>query len=578
MSIYNKETKQKFDAIVVGSGVSGGWAAKEFCEKGFKTLMVERGRKVEHRKDYPTEGKGPWEFPFRTRVENLLVKQNYPIQSQCYAFNDATKHFFANDREMAYSVEPGTEYSWIKGDQLGGRSLLWHRQVYRLSDYDLTNNINDGHGNDWPIRYKDIAPWYSYVEKHIGTSGSYENLPQLPDGEFLPPFEFTSPEKMIKAKIEAKFNDRRLIMGRTAHLSKPNANHIAQGRVQCQTRDECQRGCSFGAYFSTQSSTLPAAIATNNLTVATDSIVHSLIYDENKNRVIGVRVVDREDMSTREYFADVVFLCASTHGSTQIMLNSKSKTFPNGIANSSGVLGHYLMDHVYNQRATADIEGFEGEYYSGRRPTQLYMPNFYYKGSQNKKFKRGYVFAADASRKDWQSKPDVDGIGVQYKEQMSEAGPWQFTMFAQGEMLPRFENQVSLHPTKTDKWGIPQLHFNCQFSDNEYFAMEDAAEQAEKMMKAAGLSNIKSQAYRPGDAGYRAPGLNIHDLGTARMGRDPKDSVLNGYNQSHDIPNLFVTDGASYCSSGTQNPSLTFMALTARAVDYAVKEMKNRRI
>ena len=380
------------------------------------------------------------------------------------------------------------------------------------------------------------------------------------------------PEKVIKAKLAEFYPERPIIMGRTAHLTKPSQLHISQGRVQCQARNECQAGCSFGAYFSTQSSTLPAAAKTNNLHIAPNCVVHSLIYDEISNRIKGVRVIDNDDLSEREYFAKVVFVCASTIGSTQILMNTKSKKFPNGIANSSGVLGHYLMNHNYNAGASGDITGFEDEYYSGRRPTALIIPNFYYKPDAKRKFLRGYALAGNAYSEGWQSLQHQDGIGVEYKNKLKRAGKWKFGLYAQGEMLPRYENTMRLHPTLKDKWGMPQIEFDCRFSDNETNMMIDAAEQAEKMLKAAGLTNVSSRVT------HNAPGLAIHELGTARMGRDPKTSILNGYNQSHDIPNLFVTDGASFCSSAVQNPSLTIMTLTVRAVDYCVKEMKTRRI
>jgi len=570
--LYIKESNEIFDAIVVGSGISGGWAAKELCERGLKTLMIERGRVVEHKKDYIGEGVPPWKEPYRSKVNNLVTEQQ-AIQKQCYAFTDNTKHFFGNDRDLPYQTAEGTTFSWIRGNQLGGKSLTWHRQSYRLSDHDFSANKLDGFGNDWPIRYKDLAPWYSHVERHAGISGEAAGLPQLPDSEFQPPFEMTAPEIAIKASIEKYYPDRHLIMGRMAHLTEPSELHISQGRVNCQTRDECQKGCSFGAYFSTQSSTLPAAAQTGNLHIAPNSVVHSLIYDEKTRRVKGVKVIDNNDLSEREYLGKVVFLCASTIGSAQVMLNSKSKAFPNGIANSSGVLGHYLMDHNYNARIEGDIPGFENEYYRGRRPGGLLIPNFQYEPSRySKNYVRGYSFSGDASREDWRSGQERDGFGADFKAKLSRAGKWRFGMTAQGEMLPRFENQVALHSTMKDKWGIPQLEFNCRWSDNEKLMMEDAAEVGRKMFIKVGLENVTAEATE------RPPGIAIHELGTARMGRDPKTSVLNSFNQCHDVDNLFVTDGSSFSSSATQNPSLTFMALTARAVDYAVKEIKAGRI
>lgn len=572
---YVNETKQVFDVLVVGSGITGGWAAKEFCERGFQTLMVERGRVVEHRKDYTGEGKGPWEFSNRMKVDNLLVEKQYKTQQKCYAFNDATKHFFGNDKDLPYSTEAGTKFDWIRANQLGGKSLLWHRQSYRFSDFDFNANKADGHGNDWPLRYKDLEKWYSHVEKHAGISGNDDQLAHLPSSEFLPPFELTAPEVAFQSSINQHFPDHNVIIGRAAHLTKPTEFHLSQGRGQCMARNECQKGCSFGGYFSSQSSTLPAAAKTGNLHIAPNSVVHSLIYDEKTNRVKGVKVIDNDNLTTREYFAKTVFLCASTLGSTQILLNSTNKKFPNGLANSSGVLGHYLMDHNYNAVIKGEIPGFEDEYYSGRRPTGLYIPNSQYSPEKyNKNYLRGYALAGSASRENWQDGAWKDGIGTAFKQQLTQAGPWQMTLMAQGEMLPRFENQVSLHKNKTDKWGIPQLHINCRWSENEILMMEDAAQVGKQMMIKAGFNNV--QSYTTTNQG--APGLAIHEVGTARMGRDPKTSVLNSYNQSHDIPNLFVTDGASFCSSAVVNPSLTFMAFTARAVDYCANEMAAKRI
>lgn len=573
--LYLKDTNQVFDALVIGSGLTGGWAAKEFCERGFKTLMIERGRVVEHRKDYPTENKGPWLFDNRMKVDNLLVEEQFKIQKLCYAFGDATKHFFGNDRDLPYTTGDGTNFTWIRANQLGGKSLLWHRQSYRWNQWDFEANKADGHGNDWPIRYDDLAKWYSHVERHAGISGNRDGLAALPDGEFLPPFGMTKPELDVQKALNSHFPDRPMVMGRAAHLTQPTPLHMSQGRIQCQARNECQKGCSFGAYFSTQSSTLPAAAKTGNLHIAPNSVVESLIYDEKTNRIKGVRVIDNDDLSTREYYANVVFLCASTLGSTQILLNSKSQRFPNGLANSSGVLGHYLMDHVYCAGADGDLEGYEDEYYSGRRPTGPYIPNFRYEPSRyHKDYKRGYALTGSAYREDWRSTGQEDGLGADFKQRLTQAGKWRYYMAAQGEMLPRFENQVALHSAKKDKWGIPQLNIHCEWSDNEKRMMDDAAETASDMLTKAGVQNVRH--YTSYDKHH--PGLAIHEVGTARMGRDPKESVLNGYNQSHDIPNLFVTDGAAFCSSAVVNPSITFMAMTVRAVDYAVTEMKNKRI
>ncbi|MDA0891482.1 MAG: GMC family oxidoreductase [Proteobacteria bacterium] len=570
---YVEESSETYDAIVVGSGITGGWAAKELTEKGLKTLMIERGRVVEHRKDYVTEAKPPWEYENRTKVAFDLIEDQYKIQRQCYAFHDGTKHFFGNDKDYAYTTEPGTDFSWIRANQLGGKSLLWHRQSYRMSTFDFLTNKADGHGNDWPIRYEDLAPWYEYVERFVGISGSSEYLPQLPDSVFQPPFEMTLPERDFSEKMRELEPNKPVIISRCAHLTQPEKIQVDLGRMKCIARNECQKGCSLGAYFSTQSATLPAAANTGNLYIAPNSVVESLIYDANTNRVRGVRVVDNETMLQREYFGKIIFLCASTLGTTQIMLNSKSRRFPNGIANSSGVLGHYLMDHNYNAMVTADIDGYEDEYYSGRRPASLYIPNWHYEPSRyHRDFKRGYALAGSASRVDWQDMGVSDGFGTSFKAKLHNPGTWMMGLQGQGEMLANRDNQVSLSATEKDKWGMPQLHFNCRWSDNEIAMTDAAVDTAATMMKKAGFRNIqKSNLGQP-------PGLAIHEVGTARMGKDPAESVLNGYNQCHDVPNLFVTDGASFCSSAAVNPSLTFMAITARAVDYAVKEVKSRRL
>ena len=570
---YVEESSETYDAIVVGSGITGGWAAKELTEKGLKTLMIERGRVVEHRKDYVTEATPPWEYENRTKVAFDLIEDQYKIQRQCYAFHDGTKHFFGNDKDYAYTTEPGTDFSWIRANQLGGKSLLWHRQSYRMSTFDFLTNKADGHGNDWPIRYEDLAPWYEYVERFVGISGSSEYLPQLPDSVFQPPFEMTLPERDFSEKMRELEPNKPVIISRCAHLTQPEKIQVDLGRMKCIARNECQKGCSLGAYFSTQSATLPAAANTGNLYIAPNSVVESLIYDANTNRVRGVRVVDNETMLQREYFGKIIFLCASTLGTTQIMLNSKSRRFPNGIANSSGVLGHYLMDHNYNAMVTADIDGYEDEYYSGRRPASLYIPNWHYEPSRyHRDFKRGYALAGSASRVDWQDMGVSDGFGTSFKAKLHNPGTWMMGLQGQGEMLANRDNQVSLSATEKDKWGMPQLHFNCRWSDNEIAMTDAAVDTAASMMKKAGFRNIqKSNLGQP-------PGLAIHEVGTARMGKDPAESVLNGYNQCHDVPNLFVTDGASFCSSAAVNPSLTFMAITARAVDYAVKEVKSRRL
>jgi choline dehydrogenase-like flavoprotein len=570
-SFYIKKSSEKFDAIVVGSGITGGWAAKELCERGLTTLMVERGRPVEHRKDYVGEGVDPWKMPNRGLVDRKLAEDQHAVQRQCYAFDEHTKHFFNNDRDMPYSTPEDRPFTWIRGSQLGGKSLIWARQSYRWGPMDFEANAKDGHGVDWPIRYADLAPWYSHVERHVGISGAAENLAVLPDSEFQPAFEFNTVEAAFKAKFDERYAPARMIMGRCAHLTQPNPAQQDLGRGTCQARHMCYRGCSYGAYFSTQSSTLPAAVATGRLRIATNAIVHSVIYDPKTNRATGVRVIDSETMETREYFAKIVMLCASTLGSTQVLLNSTSESFPTGLANSSGVLGHYLMDHLYGAGASGRIEGYEEDFYSGRRPTSPFIPRFRNVSKQETDFLRGYSLFGGAEREGWQSKSWKPGFGKEFKEQMRKPGAWRFQLHGSGEMLPRYENMVSLHPTKKDKWGMPQLHIDCTFSDNDRKMQDDIANTAANILESLGVKDVQKSL--KSQANFK-PGLAIHEMGTARMGRDPKTSLLNGHNQAHDVPNLFVTDGASMASGAWQNPSLTFMALTARACAYAAEQVK----
>lgn len=567
-----KKTTTHYDAIVVGSGISGGWVAKELCEKGLKVLLVERGRPVHHQKDYIGEGRGLWDFPHRNKVEHQLVEDQYYVARKCYAFSDATKHFFANDRDYPYATAEGTQFDWIRGNQLGGRSLIWHRQTFRWSDYDFQENLNDGHGTDWPIRYKDLEAWYSHVEKFAGISGNKDNIASLPDGEFLPPFELNAVERYAQKQIAKKYSDRKLVQGRCAHLSEPTQFFLDQGRHKCMARNQCQRGCSFGAYFSTLSSTLPAAIKTNNLQIACDSVVHSLIYDDKRNRVTGVNIIDNETLETREYKANLMFLCASTIGTTQIMLNSVSSVFPNGIANSSGVLGHYLMDHIYNASASGDMEGFADDYYRGQRPTGPCVPRYKNLGKQREKYSRGFFLRGNSTRSSVEHGLYNKDFGADFKRSLQAPGPWNFRFGGSGEMQPRFENNISLHPELKDKWGIPQLVIDCKWSKNDLMLMEAMADESAEVLEAIGAKNIQKTIT---DA---PPGLAIHEMGTARMGRDPKSSVLNGNNQCHDIPNLFVTDGACMASTAHQNPSLTYMALSARAANFAADKYKRKEL
>ncbi len=566
------DAPKTFDAIVVGSGMSGGWAAKELTERGLKVLLLERGRNVEHRRDYAAEARAPWQLPFRGAMPQPLAEKDYAVQSTCYAFKGTTQQFFVKDSETPYAVTDGKPFTWIRGYHLGGRSLTWHRQSYRLSDIDFGANKLDGHGVDWPIRYKDISPWYDHVELFAGISGSVENLPHLPDGRFQPPMAMNCVEKEMKKRIEAAFPGRKMIMGRAAHLTDPTPEQLALGRTRCQHRNECQRGCSFGAYFSSLSATLPAARKTGNLTTVTDAVVESVAYDDDSGRASGVRVVDANTLEKREYGARIVFLCASTLGTTQIMQNSRSERFPNGIANDSGVLGHYLMDHVGGIGVYGEMPGFLDQYHAGRRPSGTYIPRFQNLTERDDRFLRGFGYQGEATREDWQRGGRQSGIGASLKATLRQPGAWVFGMGGFGEMLPYEHNRAWLDERRRDRWGMPLLHIECTHGDNERAILKAIVEDGKETLEAAGLVNI-------GQFGQGwPPGLAIHEMGTARMGRDPGTSVLNEYNQAHDVPNLFVTDGACMTSSACQNPSLTYMALTARAAHAAADMLAEHRL
>ena len=555
----------KYDAIVIGSGISGGWAAKELCEKGLKTLVLERGRNVEHIKDYPTAMISPWNFPHRLELPRKIKEEN-PIASRCYAFDESTQHFFVKDNEHPYTqIKP---FDWIRGYQVGGKSLLWARWAQRWSNLDFEANAKEGIAPDWPIRYEDIAPWYSYVEKFAGISGNKDGLAQIPDGEFLPPMEMNCVEQYFKEKVESNFPDRNLIISRTANLTQA---HL--GRGPCQYRDLCSRGCPFGGYFSSNSATLPAAMATGNLTLRPYSVVYSIIYDEEKDRATGVRVIDSETKEAIEYFADVIFVNAGTLNTTLILLNSTSSRFPNGLGNDSGVLGHYLMDHNYRGRINANLDGFLDKYYYGRRPTGAYLPRFRNFGKDvQTSFLRGYAYSVFAGRSIGNMRDLETPFGADFKERLTELGPWYISMQGMGEHLPDINNHVKLSKDKTDDWGMPLLEIDCEYKSNEINMLKDILESGAEMLDSAGFKNVRTSDSQ------ESPGLGIHEMGTARMGRDPKTSVLNGHNQMHHVKNIFVTDGACMASSACQNPSITYMALTARAVDYAVNEMKKRNI
>lgn len=548
-----------YDAIIVGSGISGGWAAKELCEKGLKVLMLERGRPIEH-PQYPTTNMNPWEFEHRQRL-TLDEKKTHPIQSRHFSYREDSKHFFINDLENPY--QETSRFDWVRGDILGGRSLLWGRASYRWSDMDFEANLRDGHGVDWPVRYKDLAPWYDHVERFVGVSGNRDGIPHLPDGQFQPPFEMNCAEKDFKQRFERQFPDRKVIIGRTANLTQ-----AVQGRSQCQARNLCHRGCPFGAYFSTNASTLPAAHATGNLTVRPHALVNRVIYDEQKQRASGVEIIDTETRKTEEFYAKVIFLNAATIATAFILLNSTSRRFPNGLGNGSDQVGRNLMDHHKGISASADVAGFEDKYYYGRRPNPLFIPRFQNIGKQEHDFVRGFHMGGGAYRE----QAGGEGIGAGLKSAMTEPGPWRFNLYAYGECLPYAENRVTLHPDKKDAFGRPQLVFDCSFKDNEKKMHAYMAESVKAGLEATGYSNVKVSD------NMSFPGNANHEMGTARMGRDPKTSVLNGFNQMHEVPNVFITDGSAMVSSACQNPSITYMALTARACDYAVKELKKGNI
>jgi choline dehydrogenase-like flavoprotein len=559
--INNKaKANNTYDAIVVGSGISGGWAAKELCEKGLKVLMLDRGRNVVHG-DYPTATKAPWEFPHRLHLSEEDKKKSY-VQARHYSYREDNKHFYINDQQNPY--EETKRFDWIRGDVVGGRSLLWARACYRWSDLDFEANKHDGHGVDWPIRYKDIAPWYDYVESFIGVSGNADGVPQLPDGKFQPPFEMNCVEKVFKQKIESKFPERNVIMGRTANLTKP-----VQGRGQCQARDLCHRGCPYGAYFSTNASTIPAAYATGKLTVRPYSLVNRILYDEKKQKATGVEIIDMQSDKEEIFYARLIFINAATIATTFILLHSTSGRFPNGFGNVSDQVGRNLMDHHKGLSINADVEGFEDSYYYGRRPTGIFIPRFRNIKDQRTDFLRGYFFGAAASRSPQQQDA---ALGAELKEILTEPGGWKMGMWSFGECLPYPENRVTLNNDKKDKWGRPLIAIDCEFKENEKAMHADMAVAGKEILEGAGFKNVSVE----GNISF--PGNANHEMGTARMGNDPKTSVLNKFNQMHEVPNVFISDGSGMVSSSCVNPSLTYMALTARACDYAVKEMKKMNI
>lgn len=554
-----------FDAIVIGSGHTGGWAAKELCDNGLKTLVLERGRSVEHIKDYPTATKDPWDFDHRGSMPIDISKDN-PIISRCYAFDESTEHFFIKDNEHPYIQEK--PFDWIRGYQVGGRSLMWGRACQRWSDFEFTAPERFGFAVDWPIRYKDIAPWYSHVEKFAGICGGKDGLENLPDGEYLPPFEMNCVEKEIQEKITANYPGRYMVQGRWAHLTEPQPIHLQQGRGKCQARNLCTRGCPYGGYFSSNSSTLPWAQKTGNLTIRPHSVVHSVIYDEQQGKATGVRVIDANTKEATEYFARVIFLNASCLNTNLILLNSKSSRFPAGLGNDNGLLGKYIAFHNYRGLVSATFEGFEDRYYYGRKPAIPLIANYRNIHKQDTDYLGGFLTFIGASRSQGTTKGLHEYVGPTYKEAMTEPGPWQIFSFIQGETIPRETNHVRLSPDQTDAWGIPLLITSVDYSENEDNMIKDFLLQTSEMLAKAGCTNVT-----PTDT-KQSPGLDIHEMGGVRMGNDPKTSLLNGWNQMHHCKNVFVTDGACMTSTAYQSPTIFYMSLTARAANYAVDEMK----
>jgi choline dehydrogenase-like flavoprotein len=562
--------ESNYDAIVIGTGISGGWAAKELCEKGLKTLVLERGRMINHVEDYKTANKEDWEFPAGDVITQEIEKRQ-PKQSRTgYVNTESTKDYFVDDIEHPYNEEK--RFDWIRGYHVGGRSLLWARQSYRLTPYDFMANKNDGYGVDWPIRYKDLAPWYDYVENYIGVSGENLNLNQFPDQKLLKPMELNCVEKVLQKSISKKYSNRYMTIGRVAHITEGTKPGL--GRSNCQFRNRCRRGCPYGAYFSSNSSTLPAAAATGNMTLRPNSIVYEMIYDEQKKKATGVKIIDSESNLTYEFKSKIIFMCASTVPTTSILMQSKSNRFTNGLGNDSGELGHNVMDHHFQIGADANYEGFEDKYYTGRRPNGIYIPRFQNIGGKtnSKDFLRGYGYQGGASRTDWTKYVKEASYGEKLKQAIIKPGKWTMGLNGFGEVLPYHENKMYLNYDNTDKWGLPTVTFDAKIRENELNMRKDMQLKAMEMLDNAGFKNVK-----PMERSYGL-GLGIHEMGTARMGRDPKTSVLNGFNQIHSVKNVFITDGSSMTSSGNVNPSLTYMALTARAVDYAVKKLKKNKL
>jgi choline dehydrogenase-like flavoprotein len=555
-----------YDAIVVGSGISGGWAAKELCDLGVKTLMLERGRNIEHIKDYPTATKGPWEFPHRMEEPLQVIKDN-PVISKCYAYGEDTHHFFVKDKEHPYIQEK--PFDWIRGYQVGGKSIMWGRACQRWSNFEFSAPQRYGYAVDWPIRYEDIAPWYSHVERFSGICGDKDGMESMPDGDYLPPFDMSCVEDAMSKKINAHYKDRRMIKTRWAHLTKPEPIHLQQGRGQCQARDLCTRGCPFGGYFSSVSSTLPWAKKTGNLTIRPFSVVHSIIYDEKKGKATGVRVIDTNTKEVTEFYARVIFMNAACLNTNLILLNSTSSRFPNGLGNDSGLLGKFMAFQNYRASVHGRYEGFEDHYYYGRNPTNPMIPNYRNLHKQDTDYIGGFMtfVYANRGRNYW-----ADGIGADLKNSVSEPGPWHAGMYIQGETIPKENNHVRLSKDQKDPWGIPQLITSVGYDDNDEKMVKDFLEQSSEMLGIAGVKDIVKHD------SHQAPGLDIHEMGGCRMGHDPKTSLLNKWNQMHLCNNVYVTDGACMTSTGNQSPSILYMAFAARAANHAAEEMKRGNI
>ncbi len=554
---------ETYDAIVVGSGISGGWAAKELTEKGLNVLVLERGKNVEHAKDYVNTHKAPWEYPHRGR-RTVAMEEAYPVLKRDYPLNEKNLDWWASDQDSPYTEIK--RFDWYRGYQVGGRSLTWGRQSYRLSDFDFEANAKEGIAVDWPIRYADLKPWYDHVERHAGVNGTIENMPQLPDGEFQPAMPLNCGEELVADRLRNHFDGRRrIIIGRSAHLTQQ-----LPGRSPCQYRNACWMGCPWGGYFSSQSSTLPAAMATGRMTLMPYSIVTELVYDKDRKRVSAVRVMDALTEKTTEFSAPIVFLCASALNSTWLLMRSANDIWPDGLGSSSGELGHNLMDHHFRIGAQGIIRdpSLDDKYYFGRRPTGFYIPRYRNLFGEQRDYLRGFGYQGSASRLGWQRAVRELGVGADFKDRMSEPGEWRIGATAFGEMLPYHENRIGIDETRTDKWGLPVLEIDCEMGENEALMRVDMANDMAEMLDASGVDDVETY-----EDEY-APGMGIHEMGTARMGRDPKTSVLNSWNQVWDAPNVFVTDGACMTSAACQNPSLTYMALTARAADYAVAELK----